>query len=102
MDRQRYDLVGRDISFGRNYRYTLIDRSNCAELSESDRFYFFEPSVITDYGGYRLEEKHVWVDLNDACVWLIVVLLIELAVRLQGREVMSGVLTGIGHLTKFL
>lgn len=96
------ELVGRDISFGRNYRYTLIDGSNCAELSEGDRFYFLEPSVITDYDGYRLEEKHVWVDLNDACVWLIVVLLIELAVRLQGRGVTSGVLTGIGHLTKFL
>lgn len=96
------EVAGKGISYGKNYRYTLIDESNCAELSEGERFYFLEPTVITDYGGYRQEEKLVWVDLNDACVWLIVVLLIELAVRLQNRGVTGGVLTGLSYITRFL
>jgi hypothetical protein len=66
------------------------------------RFYYLEPTVITDRGGYELERKHVWVDLNDACQWLIVVLLIEMAVRLQNRGVTGGVLIGMTHVVRFL
>jgi hypothetical protein len=95
-------LADQEISYGNNYRYVLIDESNCAELGKGEAFYFLEPTVITDQGGYLLEKKHVWVDLNDACVWLIVVLLIELAVRLQERGVTGAALTVLGYLTKFL
>lgn len=96
------DVAGQDISFGRNFRYTLIDESNCAELSDDDRYYFIEPTVITDRAGYELEGKLLWVDLNDACVWLIVVLLIELAVRFQNRGVTGAPLTIIGWVTTLL
>jgi len=96
------EVAGEDISFGSNYRYEVIDQSNCRSLSPDDRFYFLEPTVITDHAGYRLERKLLWVDLNDACIWLVVVLLIELSVRLQDRGGDGKVLNGIAYLTKFL
>lgn len=96
------EVADREISFGRNYRYTLIDASNCDTLGEGTRFYFIEPTVITDRQGYRLEGNLVRVDLNDACVWLIVVLLIELSVRLQNRGVTNGTLRVVGVVTKLL
>lgn len=95
-------VAGKDISFGSNYRYRVIDSSNCDSLSSDDRFYFLEPSVLTDHAGYRLERKLMWVDLNDACVWLIIVLLIELAVRLQERGADGRLLNGIDASTKLL
>jgi hypothetical protein len=95
-------LAGRDISFGSNYRYTLIDEENCATLSEGERHYFLEPSVVTDHRGYLLEEKHVWVSMIDACTWLIVVLLVELAVRLHSRGVTGRVVTAVDIATKLL
>lgn len=96
------ELAGDEVSFGRNYRYTRIDQSNCGSLSSGSSFYFLEPSVITDEAGYALEKKHVWVDLNDACVWLIVVLLIELSVRLQNRDRSGAAVTGLILVTRFL
>jgi hypothetical protein len=95
-------LADGETSFGKNYRYQLIDASNCRVLSGDDRFYFLEPGVITDRAGYTLEKKLVWVDLNDACMWLVVVLLIELSVRLQDRGVSGRLLDGIGYTTYLL
>jgi hypothetical protein len=87
---QLCQLADQDISFGYNYRYTLIDTSNCAEFSGDDSFYFLEPTVVTDTEGLSLERKHVWIDLNDAVIWLLVVWAIELAVWLQNREITGG------------
>jgi hypothetical protein len=84
------EVADQDISFGYNYRYTVIERSNCRDLAQDGRFYFLDSSVVTDTEGYELERKHVWVDLNDAVVWLLVVWAIELAVWLQNRDIAGG------------
>ena len=83
-------VADQEISFGENYRYEIVDQSNCTELSQDDTFYYLDPSVITDTDGYALEKKHVWVDLDDVVVWLLVVWAIELAVWLQNRDVAAG------------
>ena len=83
-------LADQGISFGENYRYTIIDQSNCSELSSDDTFYYLDPSVVTDSDGYALERKLVYVDMNDAVVWLLVVWAIELAVWLQNRDIAGG------------
>ena len=83
-------VADQEISFGENYRYTVIDQSNCSELSTDSVFFYLEPSVITDSDGYRLERKHLFVDMNDVVMWLLVVWAIELAVWLQTREVTGG------------
>jgi hypothetical protein len=94
------EVADQDISFGVNYRYTIIDSTNCAQLSQDNTFYFLEPSVITDSGGHALEKKHVLVDLSDAVTWLLVVWAIELAVWLQNRNITGGGLMLATHAAK--
>ncbi len=93
-------VAGQDISFGENYRYIVVDQENCSEISQDDTFYFLEPTVITDTDGHRLEKKHVWVDMNDVVIWLLVVWAIELAVWLQNRDIAGGKLMLITHAAK--
>lgn len=94
-------LADQDISFGENYRYTVIDQSNCAELSDDHVFFYIDPSVITDSDGIKLEKKHVYVDLNDSLVWLLVVWAIELTVWLQNRGIAGGRLMLVTQAVKF-
>lgn len=96
------EVADQGISFGYNYRYTVIERSNCRDLAQDGRFYFLDSSVVTDTGGYELERKHVWVDLNDAVVWLLVVWAIELAVWLQNRDIAGGRLMTVTFAAKVL
>ena len=93
-------VADQDISFGENYRYTIVDQDNCTELSQDNTFYFLEPSVITDTDGHALERKHLLVDVNDAAVWLLVVWAIELAVWLQNRDITGGRLMVVTHSAK--
>lgn len=83
-------LVGDDISFGRNLRYQVIDADNCGTFSTDTQFYYLDPSVITDRDGWQLEKLHSWIDLSDAVFWLLVIWSIELAVWLQNRKVTDG------------
>jgi hypothetical protein len=95
-------LVGDEISFGENYHYTIIDRDNCSGFSDDTRFYYLEPSVITDQEGYDLERRLVWVDLVEASTWLLVMFALELAVWLQSRNITGGPLMLASHAGKLL
>jgi hypothetical protein len=95
-------LVGEDISFGRNLRYQLIDADNCQSFSAQGPFYFLDPSVVTDAAGWKLEKQHVWIDLSDALVWLLVIWSIELAVWLQNRKITGGRLMVVSYAVKVL
>lgn len=93
-------VADRNISFGENYDYEIITAENCAALSDDSVFYMLEPSVITDREGMALEKKHVWVDFQDAVMWLLVIWAIELAVWLQNRNIAGGVLMLASHAAK--
>lgn len=97
---QLCQVADQDISFGENYNYEIITSQNCSELSSDSTFYMLDPSVITDSDGLALEKKHVWVDFEDALVWLLVVWAIELAVWLQNRDVTGGALMVVSHAAK--
>ena len=97
---QLCQVADQEISFGYNYRYEIITPENCRVLSDDTEFYMLEPSVITDRKGMALEKKHVWVDFQDALMWLFVVWAIELAVWLQNRDVTGGVLMVVSHAAK--
>jgi hypothetical protein len=90
-------VAGQDISFGSNYRYEIVTAENCDPLSNGSVFYMLEPTVITDSNGFELEKKHVWVDFQDAVIWLLVVWAIELAVWLQNRDITGGALMVVSH-----
>jgi hypothetical protein len=93
-------VADRDISFGANYHYEIVTAANCAEISTDSAFYVLDPSVITDRDGLALEKKHVWVDFEDAVMWLLVVWAIELAVWLQNRNITGGPLMVVSHSAK--
>ncbi len=93
-------VADQEISFGENYRYEIVTADNCSSLSDDSVFFMIEPSVITDRDGLALEKKHVWIDFQDAVVWLLVVWAIELAVWLQNREITGGVLMLVSHAAK--
>lgn len=93
-------VADQDISFGENYDYVVVTADNCEDLSGDSVFYMLEPSVITDRDGLALERKHVWVDLQDAVMWLLVIWAIELAVWLQNRGISGGALMLTSHAAK--
>ncbi len=93
-------VADQDISFGENYRFQIVTAENCSTLSSDSVFFMLEPSVITDSAGLGLEKKHVWVNFEDAVMWLLVVWAIELAVWLQNREITGGILMVVSHAAK--
>ncbi|MDX1460233.1 MAG: hypothetical protein R3348_04180 [Xanthomonadales bacterium] len=95
-------LVGQEVYFGENYEYQLVTTENCEALAEGNEFWFTEPGVITDADGYALQKKLVWVDLNDAIMWILVVWAIELAVWLQNRGITGGRLMLVSHGAKVI
>ncbi len=89
---QLCDLKDGEVSYTYNYEYTLITADNCQELSDGNVF-FYEgdtESVVTDPSGLNIARNLAWVDLVEATVWLLIVLLIELVVRLQERGITGG------------
>jgi hypothetical protein len=94
-------VADQEISWGENYRYETITAENCSKLPGTAPFFWLEPTVLTDSDGLALERKHVWIDLSDAVVWLLVIWAIELAVWLQNRDITGGRLMFVSHAARF-
>lgn len=94
------ELADQDVSYGKNYRYTVITSENCSTLGTGGTLTQLSPSVVTDAAGYQLEQQHTLVDLVDAITWLLVIWAIELAVWLQNRGVTGGWLMIASHSAK--
>ncbi len=86
-------LAGEDISFSSNYIADLITVENCQNFSDSTTYYFLDPTVVTDQRGYEIRQQLTWIDLQDSVTWILVVFLIDLAVRLQNRNIIDQRLT---------
>jgi hypothetical protein len=96
------EMTDQELSFTRNYEYTVIDPDNCKTLAEGEIFYRLEPTVFTDASGLVTEKRLAWVDLVEASAWLLIVLTIELGVRLQERSITGGRLMMISFAGKAL
>jgi len=84
-------LTGQEISYTYNLAYTVVDQANCSTLSSDTIFYPADSeTLVTDTAGIAILRGLAWADLIEAIVWLMIVLLIELMVRLQGRGISSG------------
>jgi len=67
--------------------YIEITGDNCAGLSEADTFYRIGTDVsIIDEQTLRHVQWLGWIDVDNACVWLLVVFLIEIEVWLQSKD----------------
>ena len=85
------EMTTQDVSFVRNLKYTVVNESNCKELTAArSLFWTEEGTVVSNAEGWALETRLAWVDLFEASVWLLIVFLIEFIVWLQEREITSG------------
>ncbi len=96
-------LADQDLSYTNNLEYTVIDSTNCSQLSgASEFFYSGSGSVVADAEGLGLDRALAWVDLVEASVWLLIVFTIEFMVRMQSRGVTGGSLMTAANLSKIV
>jgi hypothetical protein len=92
------DLSDQSFSFVRNLAYTVIDASNCGALSSASSIYQIGPDqVVTDLAGMNELQLLYAVDIEDAIVWLGVILIIELVVLLQEKGISEGPVIKASH-----
>ena len=83
--------------------YVEITTSNCATLSNGDTFYRLRDlDAVVDAGGLWDIRALAWVDVINAAVWILVVLVLEIDVRLQERGIMEGSILRFSNLIKFV
>ena len=82
------DFVTEELSFGHNLDYTELDAENCAHLSSSTQFYLIDENlIVTDAAGLVIEKQLTQLDLMEALTWLLILLIIEVMVRMQERDI---------------
>ena len=81
--------------------YTAITAANCASLSDASVFYQFrDMAAVVDAEGLKEIRYLAWVDVINAAVWLLVVLVLEIDVRLQERNRFEGLALTISNAAK--
>ncbi len=71
--------------------YTQLTTANCATFSEASRFLRFdEVLAVVDANGLKAIRNLAWVDVINAAVWLLVVLILEFDVWMQEHNRLEG------------
>ena len=83
--------------------YVRITAANCGSWSEAGSFVQFRdlPAVV-DAAGLTEIVRLAWVDVINAAVWLLVVLVLEIDVRLQERNRLEGLALRLSSAAKFV
>ena len=97
-------LVGQDWSYATTFgEYAEITASNCASLSSLDSFVRFDGvNAVVDAPGLADIHFLAMVDVVNAAVWLLVVLLLEIDVQLQERNRFEGIALHLSTVAKFI
>jgi hypothetical protein len=83
--------------------YVAITADNCANLSAAGTFLQFEGlPVLVDAAGHTEIVRLAWVDVINAGVWLLVVLVLEVDVRLQEHHRFEGPALYASNAMKFI
>ena len=90
--------------------YEAITTENCGTFSEDESFQrFIDSDALTDNAMAVHIQRLAWVDLINAGVWILIVILLEIDVRLQERNRFEGAaykasmaLKGVFYPTLFL
>jgi hypothetical protein len=83
--------------------FTAITAANCADLSAASSFLRFEHlQAVVDANGLMELRRLAWVDVINAAVWILVVLVLEIDVRLQERKLFEGFALYASTLAKFM
>lgn len=85
------ELVDTNVSYTRNYAYTLIDQSNCQSLSTETQFYSMDAgAAVTDQTGWAFIQYMSKLDVIESISWISVMIAIDVVVRIQERGITSG------------
>ena len=97
-------LVGQNWSYATTFgEYAEITASNCASFSAFDSFVRFDGvTAVVDAPGLGDIHFLAIVDVVNAGVWLLVVLLLEVDVRLQERDRFEGIAFYLSTAAKFI
>ena len=83
--------------------YVGITAANCTSLSTATSFVqFSELQATVDIPGHEAITALAWVDVINAAVWLVIVLVLEIDVRLQEKNRFEGVALRISTLSKYV
>ena len=83
--------------------YVRITAANCASWSDAGTFVQFRDlPAIVDLAGLTDIVRLAWVDVINAGVWLLVVLVLEIDVRLQERNRLEGLALRLSSVAKFI
>lgn len=82
--------------------YVGITAANCASFSDSTSFFRYEGMrAIVDGPGLRDIQYLAWVDVINAAVWLVIVVILEIDVWLQEHDRFDGLARTISTIIKF-
>ena len=97
-------LVGQDWSYATTFgEYVEITAANCGSLSSLDSFVRFDGvAAVVDHAGLAGIHFLAMVDVVNAGVWLLVVLLLEADVRLQEKNRLEGAALYVSTAAKFV
>lgn len=97
------EMTSEGVSFVYNLEYTEITEETCDELSDATQFFWVAGNpVVSDAAGLKLERELALVDITEACLWVLVLLAIEIVVRLQGQGITDGVLIRSATWAQFI
>jgi hypothetical protein len=83
--------------------YTILTAANCAEMSTASDFLQLPGlTAIADQGGLTEIIRLAWVDVINAGIWILVVIVLEFDVRLQERGRLAGTALRVSNLSKYL
>jgi len=83
--------------------YTEITLANCQTFSSADSFLQFDDArAVVDAAGLAAIIGLAWIDVVNAAVWLLVVLVLEIDVRLQEHNRYEGWAYRISGILKFI
>jgi hypothetical protein len=83
--------------------YSVISAINCADLSSANSFLRFgETYAVVDTAGHKDILVLASVDVINAVVWILVVLVLEMDVRLQEKDRLEGTILTISTVLKYV
>ena len=97
-------LVSDNWSYSHDFEeYTLLTAANCASFSSASSFLeFADARAVVDAPGHTAIVWLAWVDVINAAVWLLVVLVLEIDVRLQEKNRFEGLSLRASNITKVI
>lgn len=86
-----------------NDEYEAITAANCATWTDSSTLYQLKDmKAVVDEAGLIEITRLAWVDVINAGVWLLVVLVLEIDVRLQEHNRLEGFVLHLSNAIKFV